>query len=87
LGKRALVCSEEFLSASDILDVSDDAGLSVGGQHFEEALLPLDFFEDDQTLPSLTLVVGLLLVLAEEEQSTVGKRNVVSTGAAGTSQK
>ena len=57
-------------------DKEQGAYLSVGGQHIEEALFPVDLLEDDQTLPSLALVVGLLLVLAEEEESTVGNKAV-----------
>jgi len=68
LRKRANVFTEEFLSACDILDVSDDAGLSIGGQHFEEAFFPINLLEDDQTLPCFTAVVGLLLVFPQEEE-------------------
>ena len=42
---------------------------SIGGQAFEESILPVHFLEDDQTLPSLAGVVWHSLVLAEEEKS------------------
>lgn len=68
LRKGSLVFAEEFLSTLDIFDVTDDAGLGIGGQAFEESVLPVDFFEDDQTLPSLAGVVRHSLVLTEEEE-------------------
>jgi len=69
LWEGSLVYAEEFLSSQDIFDVTDDAGLGIGGQAFEESSFPLHFLEDDQTLPSLALVVRHSLVLAEEEES------------------
>ena len=43
--------------------------LGVGHQALQETVFPVDFFENDQTLPSFTLVVRHFLVLAKEEQS------------------
>ena len=47
--------------------------LSVGGQAFEESVLPVYFLKDDQTLPSLAGVVWHSLMLAEEEESVQQK--------------
>ena len=44
--------------------------LFVSGKALDDAIVPVDFLEDDQTLPSLTIVVGRLLMVALKEQST-----------------
>lgn len=66
--KRLFVLSEEFLSSLDIFDVADDASLRVSGEALDQACKPVDLLENDQTLPSFTVVVRLLLVLALKEQ-------------------
>ena len=43
--------------------------LSIGADALEETVDPVNLLEDGQTLPSLTSVVWLLLVVALEEQS------------------
>ena len=43
--------------------------LCIGLQALHEALFPVDFLENNQTLPSLTRVVRPFLVIASEEQS------------------
>lgn len=41
----------------------------VSGQGVDEAPLPVDFLEDDQTLPSLAGVLGHFDVVPAEEES------------------
>ena len=43
--------------------------LRVSGEALDQACKPVDLLENDQTLPSFTVVVRLLLVLALKEQS------------------
>ena len=45
--------------------------LCVGDKVVKEAVDPIDFFQNDQTLPSLTLVVRLFLVVTIKEQSKI----------------
>ena len=44
--------------------------LGVSGKALDESLLPVDLLQDDQTLPSFAVVVGLLLMIALKEQSS-----------------
>ena len=46
--------------------------LSVTGKALDESLLPVNLFEDDQTLPSFAFVVRCLLMVALKEQSFTG---------------
>ena len=57
------------LNTSSTRQRSVNTYLGIGGQAFEESVLTVDFFEDDQTLPSLAGVVRHSLVLTEEEES------------------
>ena len=47
--------------------------LRVSGQALDESVIPVDLLEDDQTLPSLAIVIGVLLMVALKEQSKIGK--------------
>ena len=47
--------------------------LSVSGKALDDAFVPVDLLEDDQTLPSLTIVVRSLLMVALKEQSLKGE--------------
>ena len=47
--------------------------LGICAEGGEQAVLPVDLFENDQTLPSLTHVVRHFLVFAQEEQSARSK--------------
>lgn len=53
--------------------------LRVSGEALDESVLPLDLLEDDQTLPSLAFVVGVLLMVALKEQSKSRKSRQVRT--------
>ena len=61
--------------------------LGICAQTVHDAVLPADFLQNVQTLPSFTLVIWLFLVLAAEEQpNSSGKqgKNGVKKGAAAT---
>ena len=53
--------------------------LRVSGQALDESVIPVDLLKDDQTLPSLTFVVGVLLMVALKEQSKSRKSRQVRT--------
>ena len=53
--------------------------LTVGGEGLDEFVIPFDLLEDDQTLPSLAFVVGVLLMVALKEQSKSRKSRQVRT--------
>lgn len=44
--------------------------LGVSSKALDESVLPVDLLKDDQTLPSFAVVIGHLLVVAKEEQSS-----------------
>ena len=47
--------------------------LRVSGEALDKYVIPIDLLEDDQTLPSLTIVVRSLLMVALKEQSLKGE--------------
>ena len=53
--------------------------LRVSGQALDESVIPFDLLEDDQTLPSLAIVIGVLLMVALKEQSKSRKSRRVRT--------
>ena len=53
--------------------------LRVSGEALDKSVIPIDLFEDDQTLPSLAFVVGVLLMVALKEQSRSRKSRQVRT--------
>ena len=53
--------------------------LRVSGQALDESVIPVDLLEDDQTLPSLAVVIGVLLMVALKEQSKSRKSRRVRT--------
>ena len=53
--------------------------LRVSGEALDESVIPVDLLEDDQTLPSLAFVVGVLLMVALKEQSKSRKSRQVRT--------
>jgi hypothetical protein len=66
--KTACVFSEKFLSAIDILDVTDNSSLSVGGQFVKKTVVEPDTLENDQTLSFFALVFGRDVVPSLEEK-------------------